>query len=250
MSHILPRQVKDVNVTVPPVGQGTMGVGGYFERDSRRDAEWVRGLRQGIDAGLSLIDTAEVYGGGHSEELVGQAMKGMRHEVFLSTKFSAEHSRAPQIIAAAEGSLRRLETDWIDLYQPHWPNPSVPYEEIATALARLVESGKVRHVGLSNFSIQETQHVAKALKPIPVRLFQQEYNLIDRTIEDQLLPMCRVTNSLVLAYSPFLQGKMVPRDARRAVLEKLARKYHCFGRIVWWPFPKAVPVPILKNWLL
>ncbi len=164
MRNISPRQLNDLGLTLPPIGQGTMGIGGYYEKDCTRDAEWIAGLRRGIDLGLTLIDTAEVYGAGHSEELVGQAIKEVRDEVFLVSKFSAEHSRVSQVIAAAERSLRRLGTDRIDLYQPHWPNPSVPFEETAEALEILVQSGKVRFVGLSNFSFHETQKATAFLK--------------------------------------------------------------------------------------
>ena len=225
MTSIRPRRLDDLDLTLPPIGQGTMGIGGYYEKDCTRDAEWIAGLRRGIDLGLTLIDTAEVYGAGHSEELVGLAIREVRDEVFLVSKFSAHHSRVPQVIAAAEDSLRRLRTDRIDLYQPHWPNPSVPFDETAEALDRLVQSGKVRFVGLSNFSFQEVQQATAILNPIPARIVQQEYNLIDRTIEEQLLPHCEATQTIILAYSPFLQGKMVPRDPRKMVLDDLAKKY-------------------------
>ncbi len=225
MSKILPRKLNEQALTLPAIGQGTMGIGGYYEKDSSRDLEWIAGLRRGIDLGLTLIDTAEVYGAGHSEELVGAAIKGNREKVLLSTKFSAEHSQTSQVITAAEQSLRRLGTDYIDFYQPHWPNPSVPFEETAEALEILVQSGKVRFVGLSNFSYKEAQQARAILDPIPVPMVQQEYNLIDRTIEDRILPECRNTKAFVLAYSPLLQGKLVPKDERRVILELLAKKY-------------------------
>lgn len=225
MSNIPLRQFDDLGLTLPPVGQGTMGIGGYYEKDCTRDAEWIAGLRRGVDLGLTLIDTAEVYGAGHAEELVGQAIEEVRDEVFLVSKFSAEHSHMSDVIAAAERSLRRLGTDRIDLYQPHWPNPSIPFEETAEALDRLVQSGKVRFVGLSNFSFHEMQHATAILNPITARIVQQEYNLIDRTIEEQLLPYCKTTQTIILAYSPFLQGKMVPEDSRKTVLYDLAKKY-------------------------
>jgi|GEM_PF-36958 len=225
MQEIHSRQLSKEGIILPAIGQGTMGIGGYYEKDSSRDLEWIDGLRRGIDLGLTLIDTAEVYGAGHSEELVGAAIKGNREQVFLSTKFSAEHSRASQIIEAAEHSLRRLGTDYIDCYQPHWPNPSVPFEETAAALEILVKSGKVRFVGLSNFSHKEVRQATAILNSIPVSMVQQEYNLIDRTIEEHILPECRNSKALVLAYSPLLQGKLVPHDERRAILELLADKY-------------------------
>ena len=225
MGKILPRKLSEQGLTLPPIGQGTMGIGGYYKKDSTRDVEWIAGLRRGIDLGLTLLDSAEVYGAGHSEELVGEAIRGIRDQVFLSTKFSAEHSRASQVITAAEQSLRRLRTDHIDFYQPHWPNPSVPFEETAEALEILVQSGKVRFVGLSNFSYKEAQQATAILDPIPVPMVQQEYNLIDRTIEDHILPDCRNKKALVLAYSPLLQGKLVPKDERRTILKLLAEKY-------------------------
>lgn len=249
MGTILPRPFNDPGLRVPSIGLGTMGIGGYYERDARRDQEWITCLRKGIEMGLGLIDTAEVYGAGHCEELVGRAMKGRRNEVFLSTKFSAEHSRASQIVTSAECSLMRLKTDWIDLYQPHWPNPAVPFEETARALEQLVQSGKVRYVGLSNFSFNELGPAMANLDPVPIRFLQQEYNLTDRTIEDQLLPYCRRADIKVLAYSPFLQGKMASNDDRRGVLETLAEKY---GRsvaqiILAWLCRDDCVIPIPKG---
>ena len=114
---------------VAAIGQGTMGIGGFFGRAEDNDAEFIRLLRLGIDLGMAVIDTAEVYGDGHAEELVGKAVAGVRHKACIVTKFSAEHSSSADVIAAAEGSLKRLGTDYIDIYMPHWPNPKVPVEE-------------------------------------------------------------------------------------------------------------------------
>ena len=140
--HRRPMKFKALGATgivVPAIGQGTMGIGGRFERDVSSDAECIRLLRLGVDLGLTLIDTAEVYGEGHAEELAGVALRGLRDRVVVATKFSPEHSTYEGVIRAAEGSLRRLQTDYIDLYQAHWPNPRVPIEDTMRAMEKLVD---------------------------------------------------------------------------------------------------------------
>lgn len=219
------KQIQLGSITMPAVGQGTMGIGGYYERDESNDAEQLRLLQLGFDLGLTVVDTAEVYGDGHAEELVGQAIAGRRHEIVVMSKFSAEHSRVNQIIAAAEASLRRLKTDYIDVYQPHWPNPQVPLEESLDALDRLMEMGKVRSVGLSNFQIPAAQQAIGSLFHGNLTCLQSEYNLAERSVEASLLPFCDFNGLVFVAYSPFQQGKLLKRDTRTELLRNLAADY-------------------------
>ena len=191
--------------------------------DDSRDEHFVRVLKQGIDAGLTLIDTAEAYGKGHSEELVGRAIKGKRQDLIVASKVSPDHLRPEEVIKAAEESLGRLQTDYIDLYQVHWPNPSIPIAETMEAMARLVQSGKIRYVGVSNYSLPELKEALTCVREIAA--VQVEYNLFDRTIEEDILPFCKTHSISVLAYSPLCLGQIAYNSSILALLMDMAAKY-------------------------
>ena len=213
------------HIKIPVIGQGCMGIGGYFSKDLREDDRQVRALRFGIELGMTLIDTAEVYGNGHSEELVGKAIQGMRDKVFVATKFSPEHNSYDDVLSSAEGSLRRLKTDYIDLYQIHWPNPNIPIDETMKAMDKLLRDGKIRYVGVSNFSIRELKEAEAAFSGSAIASVQTEYNLFDRSIEDDILPYCQKKNIITIAYSPLDQGKICSGSEKTKVFEKIAEKY-------------------------
>ena len=171
-------------------------------------------LRKGISLGATHIDTAEIYG---TEEAVGHAIRDLRSRVFLTTKVAPVHFRYDQVIEAAEGSLRRLGTDRIDLYLLHWPNPDIPVGETMSAMDRLVADGKVRHVGVSNFSVaqlEETQSVSES----PIVTNQVKYSLTARDIEADLMPYCQRNGITVTAYSPteYGAGQVRAGSGRRA----------------------------------
>jgi aryl-alcohol dehydrogenase-like predicted oxidoreductase len=210
---------------VAAIGQGTMGIGGFFGRAEDNDYECIRLLRLGIDLGMTVIDTAEVYGGGHAEELVGRAVAGVRDKVTIVTKFSAEHSRAVGVIAAAERSLKRLGTDYIDVYMPHWPNPQIPVAETLEALDRLVAAGKVRHIGLSNFSATDAAQVTMQLQHGSLACLQNEYSLVERSVEDTILPFCARQQITLMGYSPYCQGKLLSLTQRTEPLFAMAADY-------------------------
>ncbi len=212
------------DLEVPAVGQGSMGIGGRFTADRGRDREAVRLLQLGLDLGLRMIDTAEIYGAGHAEELVGQAIRGRRHDAIVATKFSPEHSGREEVVWAAERSLRRLDTDYIDLYQSHWPSMRVPFAETLSGLEALLGSGKVRKVGLSNVRPADVDVARAALPPGSVVAVQQPYNLADRLVERDLLPVCQRDGLLLLAYSPLCEGATVPSDERRSVIEAIGTR--------------------------
>jgi aryl-alcohol dehydrogenase-like predicted oxidoreductase len=210
---------------VAAIGQGTMGIGGFFGRAEDNDSECIRLLRLGIDLGMTVIDTAEVYGGGHAEELVGRAVAGVRDKVTIVTKFSAEHSRAVDVIAAAERSLKRLGTDYIDVYMPHWPNPQIPVAETLEALDRLVAAGKVRHIGLSNFSAADAAQINMQLRNGSLACLQNEYSLVERSVEDTILPFCAGQQIALMGYSPYCQGKLLSLTQRTEPLFAMAADY-------------------------
>ncbi len=211
--------------SVAAIGQGTMGIGGFFGRAEDNDSECIRLLRLGIDLGMTVIDTAEVYGGGHAEELVGRAVAGVRDKVTIVTKFSAEHSRAADVIAAAERSLKRLGTDYIDVYMPHWPNPQIPVAETLEALDHLVAAGKVKDIGLSNFGAADAAQAAMQLHHGSLACLQNEYSLIERSVEDTILPFCAQQQITLMAYSPYCQGKLLSRSQRTEPLFAMAADY-------------------------
>jgi len=163
----------------------------------------VEPLRAGIALGANFIDTAESYG---TEEIVGRAIKGIRKTVFLATKVSPPHFRHPDLMRAAEQSLSRLNTDYIDLYQLHWPNYNVPIEETMAAMEKLVEMGKVRFIGVSNFSAREIKKAQATLSKNRIVSNQVRYSLVDRTIEYGLLRYCETEQIIVLAFSPLANG--------------------------------------------
>ena len=175
-------------VSIPEIGLGT------WQYHSGPEP-----LRRGLAAGALFIDTAESYG---TEEVVGQAIRGMRDRVFLATKVSPEHFRAPDFRSALEASLLRLGVDCVDLLQLHFPNPEIPIEETMSAMAGLIDEGKVRFCGVSNFSVEQMREAQAALGKHPIVSNQVRYSLINRTIEKDILPYCRAQQITVIAYSP------------------------------------------------
>jgi len=163
----------------------------------------VEPLRAGIDAGVNFIDTAESYG---TEEIVGRAIKGVRDKIFVATKISPRHFRRRDVIHAAEQSLRRLNTDYVDLYQLHWPNYTVPISETMAAMEELVEMGKIRFIGVSNFTARENEKAQAALSKSRIVSNQVRYSVVDRTIEYGLLQYCDAKQITVLAFSPLANG--------------------------------------------
>ena len=216
------RNIPNTSLKIPIIGQGTMGVGGYFTTDSSKDNGWISLIRYGIDLGATFIDTAENYGAGHSEELVGAAIKGIRQQVYIASKFLPENNSYDKVIEAVEGSLNRLNTDYLDIYQLHWPNYKVPLEETAKALYKLVKDGKVRFIGACNCSISELVQLQEYLGDIPLSFVQHEYNLLERHAELQILPYCVEYNKLFIAYSPLLIGAW----SRKPKIIQLCKDYN------------------------
>jgi diketogulonate reductase-like aldo/keto reductase len=163
----------------------------------------VEALRAGIEQGAFFIDTAESYG---TEPVVGQAIRGIRDRVFLASKVSPRHFRHNDVIKAAECSLRQLNTDYIDLYQLHWPNYAVPIAETMAAMERLVGMGKIRFIGVSNFTVAEMRRAQKALSKARIVSNQVRYSLVDRLPEEGLLQYCDANQISLLAYSPLATG--------------------------------------------
>ena len=200
---------------VMALGQGTWGMG----EDPRQRAAEVNALRTGIDLGLTMIDTAEMYADGGTEELVGEAIAGRRDEVFLITKVLPANATRTATVTSCEQSLRRLGTDRIDLYLLHWRGPA-PLDETVEALSRLMGEGRIRHWGVSNFDVPDLVELTGIAGGTAVETDQVLYNLGRRGIEWDLLPRCRNAGLPVLAYAPFERGRLLGHPVLGQVAER------------------------------
>ena len=201
---------------VPALGQGTWDMG---ERKKERTEE-IAALRLGIDLDMVLIDTAEMYGDGKSEELIAEAIDGRRQQVFLVSKVLPQHATHRGTIKACEGSLRRLKTDWLDLYLLHW-REDVPLEETLAGFEALVQDGKIRDWGMSNFDVSDMVELVDLPGGSSVATNQVLYNLTRRGIEYDLLPWCRERQVPLMAYSPIEQGRLL----KKAALKNIASRH-------------------------
>lgn len=220
--------------TVPVLGQGTWMMG---EQASQRQAE-VAALRLGLDLGMTLIDTAEMYGEGGAEEVVGEAMRGRREEVYLVSKVYPHNATRRGMAAACERSLKRLGTDYLDLYLHHWRG-SVPLEETFAALQSLQEAGKILDYGVSNYDTGDMEEAAALPGGAQIAVNQVLYNLIHRGIEWDLMPWCRKRGIPIMAYSPIEHS---PHESRPMLQHpQLAAIAQSHG---------ATPAQIALAWLL
>jgi diketogulonate reductase-like aldo/keto reductase len=204
------KQLGDSNVKISEIGLGTWQYRGGVES-----------IKLGISLGATHVDTAEMYG---TEEIVGRAIQDEREKVFLATKVSPSHIHYDDLIKAAEGSLRRLGTNTIDLYMIHWPNPRIPIKESMNAMEELVRRGKIKHIGVSNFSVKELKDAQNALTTEEIVSNQVEYNIQNREIEEQLVPYCKKEKITIVAYSPLSRGDLSFDE--KGVLDKMAQKYN------------------------
>lgn len=197
------------------IALGTWAIGGSMW-GGPDDENAARTIDKALDLGINVIDTAPVYGFGHSEEVIGRALEGKRGRVILATKVALNwqdgkvfrDSRPARIEQEIEDSLRRLRTDHIDLYQVHWPDPKTPLEDTARALEKLVKAGKVGALGVSNFSSAQMEEFRKFA---PLATIQPPYNLFEREIEKDVLPYAVQNNLVVLAYGPLCRGLLSGR---------------------------------------
>jgi len=209
--------IPGTSLNVSPVAIGTWAIGGWMWGGTD-EVESIATIRSAFEHGINIVDTAPVYGFGRSEEIVGKAIAEgrLRSEVLIATKaglqwdggkVSRNASRA-RILQEVEDSLRRLRTDYIDIYQVHWPDPLVTIEETAGAMLTLLEQGKIRAIGVSNFSVVQMErfrHVA------PLHVLQPPYNLFERGIETDLLPYCRKNKIVTLGYGALCRGLLSGR---------------------------------------
>jgi len=209
-------------VEVPIIGQGTWMIDGDPETESRA----IQTLRLGLDLGMSHIDTAEMYGEGHVEELVGKAIAGRRDEIFLVSKVLPSNASYDGTLKACERSLKRLKTDWLDLYLLHWRG-SYPLSETMRAMEKLVAEGLVKYIGVSNFDVEDLMEAEQVLQTEQIACNQVLYNLRDRGIERRLLPYCSKKRIAVVGYAPFGHGNFPSPSSREGkLLIEIGRRHN------------------------
>jgi diketogulonate reductase-like aldo/keto reductase len=209
-------ELGDTGEKVPVIGMGTWKLGSRPEEDERA-------LKRGIGLGMTLIDTAQMY---HTEELVGGAISG-EGSVLVATKVSPHNFRYGDVIKACNSSLGKLRVKSIDLYQLHWPNAGIPITETMKAMEKLVEDGKIRHIGVSNFSVDELIEAQDALKSERIVSNQVEYSPYVRYVEETVVPFCRSEKVTVIAYSPLARAAALldGKSDVTAALEKVAGRH-------------------------
>ncbi len=229
-------------VEMPALGLGTWTMG---ENRSRRKQE-IAALRLGFDLGMTMVDTAEMYANGGAEEVVAEAVRGRRDEVFIVTKVLPENASRKGAVAAAERSLRRLGTDYIDLYLLHWKGP-YPIEETLEAFERLVQEQKIRHYGVSNFYVDDMEAAEQNLFGRSIAINQVKYNLRQRGMEGDLLPWCIERRVAVMAYSPIDKGRLPVRRALSAVARRHDTTPECVALAWTLRQPMVVSIPKAAN---
>jgi diketogulonate reductase-like aldo/keto reductase len=214
---------------VPALGQGTW----HFAEDPSRRRDEIAALRLGLDLGLTLIDTAEMYADGEAEVLVGEAINGRRDEAFLVSKVLPENAGRDDVVVACDRSLRRLRTDRLDLYLLHWRG-NIPLDETVDGFEALVRAGKIRSWGVSNFDVLDMQELYHLYLRVEVATDQVLYNLMRRGIELDLMPWCIKRSIPIMAYSPIEQGRLL----QNSVLMRVAARHD------------ATPAQVALAWVL
>jgi aryl-alcohol dehydrogenase-like predicted oxidoreductase len=214
----------DMRITPLGVGAWAMGGGGWkFAWGPQDDKDSIAAIRAALDAGINWIDTAAIYGLGHSEEVVGKAIEGVRPKPYVFTKCERIWNEAGDILPClkrdsirreVEASLRRLKVDVIDLYQVHWPEPDADIEEGWTAMAELQAEGKVRWIGVSNFNVAQMERAARIA---PITSLQPPYSMLSPDIEAEILPYTRKNNIGVIVYSPMKSGLLTGAMTRERI---------------------------------
>ncbi len=197
------RTLDRTDIQVSTICMGCWGLVSDFHWGPQDDADSIATVHAALDAGVNFFDTAELYGHGHSEELLGRALQGVRQDVVIASKVGSQNLASDDLIRACEASLRRLKTDYIDLLQIHWPNWEVPFEESWAAMERLQREGKVRAIGVSNFGVIDLPELLKSGRPASNQL---PYSLLFRAIEFGVQQLCVENDISILAYSPLMHG--------------------------------------------
>jgi aryl-alcohol dehydrogenase-like predicted oxidoreductase len=277
------KSVSSVDLQFSAVGLGCWAAGGSKVWNGSDDTQMIRTIQRAVELGVNFFDVAPVYGFGHAETILGEALRGKREQVMIATKCGLRWDDAGHITndlhpdtirAEIDDSLRRLQTDYVDLYQLHWPDPQVPIAESIGALRELQQSGKIRHLGVSNFSLSMTDAMRQQ---IPLVSYQGLYNLLERNptsyhsipleyrVESDVLPYCRQHGMAFFPYSPLFQGLLTnqfqahgqfdQRDVRSANPKLNGEQFATFYQIreQLLAFAQTIEKPLSQvaiNWLI
>ncbi|MEM0142726.1 MAG: aldo/keto reductase [Candidatus Parvarchaeum sp.] len=237
------------NNKLSEIGVGTWQLSSDMEEN-------VKAIKYAIDNGVNFIDTAEMY---NTEDVVGQAIKGYeREKLFIASKVWPTHFKYDDVLKSCEASLKKIGTDYLDLYQLHWPNKSVPIKETMQAMEKLVEEGKIKNIGISNFSLEEMKEAQSVMSKYEIASNQVEYSIVTRDIEKTgVFDYCKENHIAIIAYSPLSHGKIFKNEGLLSEIGKIADKY---GKtpaqiaISWlihrentFPIPKASNIEHMKE---
>ena len=230
------------SIDIPVIGIGTWAMGGELEPNFDNDENCIQAIKSAIKLGMTHIDTAEIYGGGHSEELVGEAIKDFdRSKLFITTKVAKKNCAYDEVLKAMDSSLKRLGITYVDLYLIHAPNEEMPIAETMRAMDYLVEQGKAKLIGASNFTVEQIKEAQKYSKN-KIVANQIEYNLLVRNndkytpdSESKIIPYCQLNDIVIIAYRPLDRSGLLKENK---ILKRLAEKY------------QKTPVQIAINWLV
>jgi diketogulonate reductase-like aldo/keto reductase len=234
-------------LSIPKIGFGTWRIGGDSYADPKLDPVSLTALRTALEVGYSHFDTAEGYAAGHSEELVGRAIRETntkRENLFITTKISPEHLQYEQVFTSCENSLRRLNMDYVDLYLIHWPRIGMKLEETFRALNQLVRDGKVRHLGVSNFNLKLLKQ-AQSFSETPILTDQVPYRLPDKSyVKNGVLEYCQQNNILLTAYSPVKFRNLPVNQTMRVIAD--AHSVTSFQIALAWLVaqPRVITIPM------
>jgi diketogulonate reductase-like aldo/keto reductase len=238
------------NITLPKIGFGTWKIGGESSPRASWDGRSLEALQTALETGYTHFDTAEMYASGHSEELVGQAVRESgisRETLFITSKVMPSNLKFDQVLRSCEKSLRRLQMDYIDLYLIHWPSVGAKYEETFQAMNTLVRDGKVKHLGVSNFNLRLLKQ-ARDLSETPILTNQVPFSVSDRSyVNNGMLEYCQQNDMLFTAYSPVDEGKLRSNNTLEAVAK--AHNATVFQIALAWvvSHPRVITIPMSFN---
>ncbi|GGP19354.1 aldo/keto reductase [Thermocladium modestius] len=234
------KELDKTGIKIPVIGLGTWGMGGgFWIPDCSNMDVMIKLIREAIGMGYTMIDTAEMYGGGCSERIIGEAIKGLpRNELFIISKVWPTHARHDDVLKSAKASSDRLGT-YIDLYMIHWPARDVPIKETMQAMEELVDEGVIKYIGVSNFDVVELEEARRSVSKYGVVADEVRYNLLDRDVEKDLIPYAEREGITIIAYSPLGTGSILrPGSREHKLLEEVGSKYN------------KTPAQVLLNWVI
>lgn len=235
------------NITLPKIGFGTWKIGGGSTAKHSLDLQSLAALRSALELGYTQLDTAEMYAAGHTEELLGQAMResGIKREtLFITSKVSPEHLQYDAVLKSCEGSLRRLGLEYLDMYLIHWPGPGMNLVDTFRALNKLVRDGKVLHLGVSNFNLKLLQQ-SQELAETPLLTNQVPYSVFDHTYaKNGVLEYCQRNDILLTAYSPVGQGHFPVNQTLKSMAEKHTATPHQLALAWLVSQPHVITIPM------